>query len=407
MATNLQTFDGATLEAALARVAAECGPRARITQAEKVRTGGVAGFFAREHFELLVDVGGPMAAVDVELPDLTAQAAPAAPAERAEPLSLLELADQVSDRERSVSPTATHAAMPAPSTEGASFQEVLRGIAAQAGLLDHRAEEAEEEAARHAFFGAVAPKPAPATPWFLATDPEPEAAYAPEPRPECEPAPEPITVTLPGPSDAELFASLGIPTDLVDCPGADASVGQRLLAVLERVPSAPPVIAQRGDVLAVIGEGEAALEAAGVLAGQAGQTADDVVVYGRDPRAGHTPEDAAASEARVKMWNRRGVPYVVAICAPRGPAGAAWARDMAERLAPVTIWGAVGADRKPEDIVRWAIEVGGVDALAVSGCDTTATPAAVLATGIPVAAVEGRRATPAAWTALLIERLAV
>ena len=44
---TLQAFDGDTLEAALARVAEEHGPGARITQAEKVRSGGLAGFFAR------------------------------------------------------------------------------------------------------------------------------------------------------------------------------------------------------------------------------------------------------------------------------------------------------------------------------------------------------------------------
>lgn len=398
MATNLQTFDGDTLEAALARVAAECGPRARITQAEKVRTGGVAGFFAREHFELLVDVGGPAAPADIDPPDLTAPTASAEQAERAEgperaePMSLLELADRVSDRERSAAPAATRSSMAAPSTEGASFQEVLRGIAAQAGLLDRPRGEAEQEEAHDAVFAAepVAPRTAPAPPH----------AAAPEPGPALTTGP------LQGSSNADLFASLGIPTHLLVGPEADASVAQRLLAVLERVPSAPPVIAQRGDVLAVIGEGAAALEAAGVLAGEAGQTAEDVVVYGRDPRGRH-PQDATAAEARVQMWNRRGVPFVVAICAPHGPAGAAWARGMAERLAPVTIWGAVGADRKPEDIACWVDAVGGVDALAVSGCEATASPAAVLAAGIPVAVVEGRRATPAAWTALLVERLTV
>ena len=53
---RLHAFDGATLEEALARVTAEVGHDARITQAEKIRTGGVAGFFARERFEVTVEL---------------------------------------------------------------------------------------------------------------------------------------------------------------------------------------------------------------------------------------------------------------------------------------------------------------------------------------------------------------
>lgn len=360
MATSLQAFDGDTLEAALARVAEECGPHARITQAEKVRTGGVAGFFARERFEVLVEVDGLGAP------------SPADPAP-AEPMSLLALADQVSDRERSAGPPAPERTAPLPSTEGRTFQEVLRGIASQAGLLDQL------------------PSEDPADP----------------PAPEVE-APSAAQPTHPRPaSNMELFASLGIPQHLLVAPGAEASVAQRLLAVLERVPPAPPVIARRGDVVAVIGDGAAAVEAAAVLAGEVGQTIEDVVVAGPAEHGFNRLQDVASAQARAQLWRRCGVPFVVAICAPPGPAGAAWAREMAEALDPVATWGAVGADRKPEDIVRWVRDVGGVDALAVAACDATASPAAVLATGIPVATVEGRRATPAAWTALLVERLTV
>jgi hypothetical protein len=101
------------------------------------------------------------------------------------------------------------------------------------------------------------------------------------------------------------------------------------------------------------------------------------------------------------------VPFVVAVCAPPGPWGASWASEVVAALEPVTTWAAVSAARKPEDVDRWVTSVGGADALAVTGCDATASPAAVLATGIPVAALEGRRATPAAWTAMLVERLMV
>jgi hypothetical protein len=47
---------GNDLEALLARVPAEHGPDAVIVEANKLRTGGVAGFFAKESFEVVVEV---------------------------------------------------------------------------------------------------------------------------------------------------------------------------------------------------------------------------------------------------------------------------------------------------------------------------------------------------------------
>src|SRR4051794_20116740 len=40
----------------MAHVQAEFGPDARVVRAERVRSGGFAGFFAHERFELTVDV---------------------------------------------------------------------------------------------------------------------------------------------------------------------------------------------------------------------------------------------------------------------------------------------------------------------------------------------------------------
>ncbi|MGF1653164.1 MAG: hypothetical protein ACFCUP_07570 [Actinomycetales bacterium] len=49
-------FEGPDLEALLTQVRAEHGAAARIVKAERVRTGGVAGFFARQTYELTVSV---------------------------------------------------------------------------------------------------------------------------------------------------------------------------------------------------------------------------------------------------------------------------------------------------------------------------------------------------------------
>lgn len=400
---TLQAFDGDTLEAALARVAEEHGPGARIRQAEKVRSGGLAGFFARERYEVTVEVDDDPRGVDE--PEVEALAGDEATPEPA-PRSLLDLAERVSAIERGAeaapwSGGAGAATVPAPSTEGPTFREVLRDIAAQAGLLDGPS-------------GPVPPEAAPPVPAEPAETQRVEAE-----RVEAEPAEterveaERVEQARPGPAplarraEPDPFASLGIPGWLLQRPPTSASVAQRLLAVLEGVEPAPPVLARRGDVVAVVGCDGGVLDAARLLAEELGQTAEDVVVAGPDETGFHTVCDAESAASRRALWRRCGVPFVVAVQAPAGPRGAAWASEVLEALDPVTVWAAVAAERKPEDVVAWVERVGGADALAVSGCDATASPAAVLGTGIPVAVVEGRRASPAAWTALLVERLTV
>ena len=58
MSTRL-LLDGQDLRALMLRVRDEMGPGATIVRAERVRTGGIAGFFAREHYELTVEVPDP------------------------------------------------------------------------------------------------------------------------------------------------------------------------------------------------------------------------------------------------------------------------------------------------------------------------------------------------------------
>ena len=50
-----QRFEGRNLEDALARACADVGREARVVGAERVRSGGIGGFFARERVEIEVD----------------------------------------------------------------------------------------------------------------------------------------------------------------------------------------------------------------------------------------------------------------------------------------------------------------------------------------------------------------
>src|SRR5439155_647680 len=56
--------EGPQLEPLLAQVSDEYGGRARIVSANKIRSGGLAGFFAKERFELSVEVGDDSASDD-------------------------------------------------------------------------------------------------------------------------------------------------------------------------------------------------------------------------------------------------------------------------------------------------------------------------------------------------------
>ncbi len=53
--SELQQYDGPALEPLLERIHKEHGPRVKIVKAERVREGGVLGFFAREMFRLTID----------------------------------------------------------------------------------------------------------------------------------------------------------------------------------------------------------------------------------------------------------------------------------------------------------------------------------------------------------------
>ncbi|MFZ4515037.1 MAG: hypothetical protein ACOYN3_01875 [Acidimicrobiia bacterium] len=160
-------FEGPDIQALLTQVQHECGPDATIIEANKLRSGGIGGFFSRERFEVIVDtsnlpisttngadgassartprritttpnvwdalsattdtksatshletaVMSAMAAVDA---DADVDEAPAA-------TSILELAERRNNEERSLTPEA-----PKVSTETPAFAEMLGRLAREA-----------------------------------------------------------------------------------------------------------------------------------------------------------------------------------------------------------------------------------------------------------------------------------
>ncbi|MFC7479742.1 hypothetical protein ACFQX7_06510 [Luedemannella flava] len=95
-------LEGPAIEPLLEQVRSEYGAAARIVSAEKVRTGGLGGFFAKQRYEVAIEVEEPTA------PSVTAPAAssPSAPAAGAtdELAALLELVEASQDRFRNLPP---------------------------------------------------------------------------------------------------------------------------------------------------------------------------------------------------------------------------------------------------------------------------------------------------------------
>ncbi|HVM67859.1 MAG TPA: hypothetical protein VMU14_23490, partial [Acidimicrobiales bacterium] len=99
-------FEGRNLEAALARASAEVGTDARVVSAERVRSGGLGGFFTRERVEIEVELDDD----DVVIAEVVEPAT-----------SLLDLAERVSSAEtREAEARAGAGGSPAGASPGAS-----------------------------------------------------------------------------------------------------------------------------------------------------------------------------------------------------------------------------------------------------------------------------------------------
>ena len=353
---SLQRCEGSNLESVLEEVRARFGDTVTIVEANRLRKGGVGGFFSRERFEVVIDVDDDesQAPVRTELPAEYGVEASENFCER-----LLSMADDVSDRDE---PARTGSAIPLVSTEQPEFAAVLDSIT------------------RH--------MEGPAIPVEM-----PAAAV-----------------------DARLLARVGLPESIrraaactpAPMPGADLSTW--LLDLLDDLPVAPRLPQGRGSVIVVAGARDAALVLAREIIAELGLDPDGLVFASPGYKGRAIPAECritsveAAAEAR-SSWRRRSRVTVVAVDAPMGQSSD-WARRTIDALEPTAVWGAVDATRKPEDLFEWSEQLGGFDAFGVRHVDDTISPAAVLQCGIPVGRIDGRPATALQWASLLAPRLA-
>ncbi len=352
MATRL-LLEGSHLAALLAHVASELGPDAKVVRAERVRSGGIAGFFQREHYELTVDV-----------PDKPA--APPRRPRRPAPVGLDALVDAADEADDATGlPGAADA--PQVSTGSEAFADVLaqvRALAADTGGLPVAAHQGVRS----------------------------EVVLPPRP-------PEPSADEL-----VRRLAGLGVPSSLL------AHRPVTLSAWAAALPPAPVPVRDPGRVLVVAGPPGVVDTTATLIADRLDLPADAVVLAGtlvaragtgRGRPARHRPADVAAAEAWRAGAGKAPHSWVVALAVADGAEEREAARDLLRALAPDQAWATVDARTRTADVRAWLAEVGPFDALAARGLFDTAEPGAVLDLGTPVAWFDGIPATPTAWASAL------
>ena len=179
----------------------------------------------------------------------------------------------------------------------------------------------------------------------------------------------------------------------------------------ERLPVAPQLPAEPGAVLMVVGPGAETLAAARSLALSLRLEPENVQWAASGALAALAPEASRITSLDTAVERRKtssttGTVTIVAVDAPLRTSGGPWLEHMLSVWSPTAVWAVLDSTRKPEDLVPWLDGLPALDAVVVQDTDSTADPAAVLShVSVPVALVDGTRATAHRWASLLCERL--
>jgi hypothetical protein len=413
-------FEGPELETLLEQVRDEVGGDARIVEANRIRKGGVGGFFAKEHFEVLVEEP-----ID---PVVAGGRNDARPGPARAPASILDLADQVNDAERQTSADGDEG--PAVSTETDDFNAMLARLTAQfeeRRLFEQRGNvlappadpvvlDDDERSDDPVVIDdlpvidrpkAVMPEPAPIPVGPALMSPSPRAASPAGPPVATAAAPRPVPAPAASPTEStrieRTLERLGLPNDLVPEHATDAGLRSALLESLSRLPVAPAPPDTPGVVVAVVGDGTAPARLARRLATDLEIDLEHIELS--TPRQGCDLAAPAAAAERRLSWRRRPRPTIVVVSTGTSRRELAWARAILDHLEPTIVWAVADASCKPMDVGDRLARLGGVDALALVGVENTVSPASVLTLGVPVGRLDGQVATPLSWTELLMERM--
>jgi len=362
-------LDGTNIETLLHKVKSDYGQHARIVHAEKVRSGGIGGFFSKERYEVAVEVDDAY----VSMPR-TSTATPVAGGQD-QPLALL-LAEAMNQ----VGGEVIHPLdqKPTPSTSRAAFADVLGGLSGlgenassnpRADLRTHYdfAQSPAPTANSHAVittYGASAPVSGSVAPPAAVAEIENSPVWRPVP------SPEPIRVR-------------GNPP---------------------RPPRGP------GQVLVVVGEVAVAFNTCVELARRMRISPNRVLLASPDPAipglvASRRLTDAFNARKRSVKLLSETMPSVVAVDLPIGAIwddeAVDWAREIVTAVGAVQVWAVVDATRKQIDLSRWLSRLSPVDALVVHNAAITDNLNPILDLGYPVALLDDRPATTSLWKSML------
>jgi hypothetical protein len=396
-------FEGGELEELLERVRSEVGPEARIVAANRIRQGGVAGFFAREGYEVVVDLaesdarGGVRGAL-TRRRSRSAHAAESATVVTPGAASVLDLVNEVNDVEREQVIDLSEPALSTISTEGSDFGTMLANLTRD---LD------EEEASMPTIVndGPISPsahyRRVTADPAVLPAAPAAPPLHAPAPAP-APAAPAGMGSALLPQADERLRA-LGLPSELSPSTAVTGDLRTALCQRLAQLPPPPVLPRTTGVMIAIVGIGTAPIALAQRLADELDIDPDHVLLS--TPEAMSDVSHPEEAEAFRRSCRRRAEPTIVACSIGPGRAQLGWAHRILDRLEPTITWAVVDASCKAEDVGHRITLLGGVDVIALTGIADTISPAAVLGLGVPVGRIGSNPATPAVWADLLMDRL--
>jgi hypothetical protein len=462
--TKTRKYEGQDLGELLERVRTEHGADARIVGANRCRSGGIAGFFAVESFEVIVEVtdaeskagakrrtrrvernvpADPASGDDVAAtgaasigrrgprarvrPDAVAVPASSRDADPSPALAALVAAADAAERDASRPGRRPAAASSddfsavldratAPIAHDGRFDRWLGdGASAQAPSVDRSGDRPPRRIlGRRTRIDRKRSSTRPVRPAGSDDRVVDIAALersglvpslAPMP---LEPAPRRLAPVRRGDEvSAAALADLGVPSRWLsqDVDG-HASLG----AVLGNVTPAPAMITSAGTTIAVVGELSLVVDVARAISVALRQDPSTCVLLTTASRPdGFRGEVVTVIDEladRREQWARRSTATVVAVDIGFACHDIAWGRVALSSLRPTMRWGAVSATRKAEDVCAWARGVGGLHALAVTGMSETTTPAAIFDAGVPVGRVDGKVATPELWLRLLNDRIA-
>lgn len=426
--TNAMLFEGPLLDEVLAEARLCFGPDVEIEAANRVRRGGMFGFFATEWYEvwarpsaatvanpalrLVSDDGGADTFQDMvrnALADREINGNDPTSAQQEYESALDRFFDDEDGRDGRRRPGG-----------GTAPTRELVGAGAPAAPAPAR------ELVGAAALAAPAPAPIPTLP-TPATAPA-AAAVAPAPMPFTPPTAARATLAglaatamappAPAPIVEERTMTTPASVALEDAPRGDTVFAPErapktdllwaMLGRLDQLPPAPSIPTDHG-VIAFVGEAGAALETARQIGKRTGLWGGDVAVVSRRADArDRVPswllvDDLDELAGRADRWRQRGRVLPVVIDQGVEAGERVWARQALVDLQADQVRMVVEAWRLPEDVGRVAAKLGGVDALELTAVADSVEPLALLDLDIPLSTIEARPATPELLAAVWLE----